>query len=262
MEYDVIKLIEFLENWANPSFQEEWDNSGWQILFDEEKTASIVVALDIDDRVIDFAIEKNSKLIITHHPMFFRGIKNINFSSYFGENILKLIENKISVYSSHTSLDIAINGVNDCLAEFLELDNCVGLSEMENGCYIGKIGTNNKFNSLAEIKNKFEDELKIDNIKLYGKYPSKLDIIAICGGSGSDFISDAVKHNANLYITGDIKYHDGQYAYENNIAVMDIGHYGSEKLIIEKLSYEYKNKFEIDVYSLTSSNFELELDRV
>ena len=122
MKYPVSEIKDYMQNWAKDEYQLSWDNSGSQIEF-KEKTDSVVLGLDLTDNLVEKAIETNSKLIITHHPMFFSGTKSIIEGSYLGDNIIKLIKNNISVFSYHTSMDIANNGVNDTLFEKLNLMN-------------------------------------------------------------------------------------------------------------------------------------------
>ena len=112
MKYPVSEIKDYMQNWAKDEYQLSWDNSGSQIEF-KEKTDSVVLGLDLTDNLVEKAIETNSKLIITHHPMFFSGTKSIIEGSYLGDNIIKLIKNNISVFSYHTSMDIANNGVNE-----------------------------------------------------------------------------------------------------------------------------------------------------
>ena len=115
-------IINIMEEYANSNLAEDWDNVGLMV-GDENKTISkILVALDIEDKIIDEAIEKNCDMIITHHPFIFKGIKSIKASDTIGARIIKLIKNNICVFSAHTNLDIAKNGTNDTLANLLNLE--------------------------------------------------------------------------------------------------------------------------------------------
>ena len=122
MKYQISEIKNYMENWAREDLQLTWDNSGSQIEFKGE-TDSLVLGLDVTDKLIDKAIEMNSKLIISHHPMFFGGEKSIIEGTYRGDNIIALIKNNISVFSYHTSMYIAEDGVNDTLFEKLNLKN-------------------------------------------------------------------------------------------------------------------------------------------
>ncbi len=104
---------------------EDWDNSGLQIGSYKNKVTKAIIALDFDSDVLKMAIDINAELIITHHPMFMKGIKSINYDLLSGSNIKSIINNDITVYSAHTNLDKGINGLNDWLA------TTIGLKEIE-----------------------------------------------------------------------------------------------------------------------------------
>lgn len=263
MDYKVCEIVDFMNEWAKPSYQESWDNSGSQILLNE-KTNSVVISLDLTDEIIDKAIEENSKLIITHHPMFFSGVKTIDENSYMGKNIIKAIRNNISIYSAHTSLDIAEDGVNDCICKLLGLKNIEGLSETEKGYSMGKIGQLDEMQyiSLKELSEFLIDALKYDGIKVYGKNREYIKKIAVCGGSGASLIEDAIKNNADVFITGDIKHHDAQYAYENELSIIDISHYHGEKLVIDQIEKKLKENFEISTIPVYINDFELSIENL
>lgn len=258
MQYTVREFVEKFERIVPKNLQEDWDNSGGQIILNKEKITSIVCSMDLTDKTIEYAIEKGSNLIFTHHPLFFAELKSIDDEKYLDKNILRLIENKISVYSSHTNLDVVSGGVNDEIAKILNLENIKGLQEVSEGNYIGRIGINSKY-SLKEIVGIFKEKYS-SNIKIYGKVPSKVEKIGLCGGAGASLLYEDEVKDLDLYITGDIKYHDGQYAYENNMCIMDIGHFGSEVFILEKMANLFKNDFGIESYCFEDNVFEIKVD--
>lgn len=257
MKYQVKEIINFMENWAKDEYQFSWDNSGKQIYFDEY-TSSVVVGMDLTDKLIDMAIEKDSKLIITHHPLFFSGVKNICQGSYIGDNIIKLIQNKISVLSCHTSLDIAAGGVNHAIF------NRLSLSDMEILTYeeerpMGLVGSLNKKMSLDNFVKFVKEKLDVENVRIYGRRPEeKIKRVSLVGGSGADFMNIA-KSKSDIYLTADVKYHDGQWAYENDFVVVDLGHFHSEKVVLDEINVKLKENFEnLDVRVSRKSSFELD----
>ena len=258
MKYQISEIKNYMEGWERKDFQLSWDNSGSQIEFKGD-TESVVLALDLSDKVIDKAIKMNSKLIITHHPMFFSGEKRIIQGTYRGDNIIKLIKNNISVFSYHTSMDIASDGVNDTLFEKLNLVNKKNFT-LEEEKEMGLVGEFEKTYSLEELLEFLEEKLDVKKIKVYGR--DKIDIknLAILGGSGADIISDAKKAGVDAYITGDIKYHDGQRAYEEGIILIDVGHFYSEKIILQKIEKRLKENFSDLIFYIEEENsFELEI---
>lgn len=258
MRYQISEIKNFMESWAKDDYQLSWDNSGSQIEF-KDYTESVVLALDLSDKVIDKAIKMNSKLIITHHPMFFSGEKRIIEGTYRGDNIIKLIKNNISVFSYHTSMDIASDGVNDTLFEKLNLVNKKNFT-LEEEKEMGLVGEFEKTYSLEELLEFLEEKLDVKKIKVYGRDKKEIKNLAILGGSGADFISAAKNLGVDAYITGDIKYHDGQRAYEEGIILIDVGHFYSEKIILQKIEKRLKENFSNLIFYIEEENsFELEI---
>lgn len=258
MKYQISEIKNFMESWAKDDYQLSWDNSGSQIEF-KGYTESVMLALDISDKVIDKAIKMNSKLIITHHPMFFSGEKRIIEGTYRGDNIIKLIKNNISVFSYHTSMDIASDGVNDTLFEKLNLVNKKNFT-LEEEKEMGLVGEFEKTYSLEGLLKFLEEKLDVKKIKVYGRDKREIKKVAILGGSGADFISAAKNLGLDAYITGDIKYHDGQRAYEEGIILIDVGHFYSEKIILQKIEKRLKENFSNLIFYIEEENsFELEI---
>src|SRR5690625_2248621 len=114
-------VFRVLEKWAPKELAYDWDNVGLQVGNYSDVTTNVLVTLDVLEAVVDEAIEQNANLIIAHHPLLFKSLKQINIQTVQGKVIKKLLENDITVYASHTNLDIAEGGVNDLLCEALEI---------------------------------------------------------------------------------------------------------------------------------------------
>src|SRR5690625_1898665 len=112
-------IFKELENWAPKELAYEWDNVGLQVGSHTDETKKVMVTLDVLKSVVDEAIEENVNLIIAHHPLLFKPLKEINFQTAKGNVIKKLIEHNITVYAAHTNLDIARGGVHDLLCDAL-----------------------------------------------------------------------------------------------------------------------------------------------
>jgi dinuclear metal center YbgI/SA1388 family protein len=122
------ELTTFLESIAPLSYQEDYDNSGLIIGLPETEIASAMISLDCTEDVIDDAIAKNCKLIISHHPIVFRGLKKLNGETYVERVVMKAIKNDIALYAFHTNFDNVLNGVNSKICERLGIKNCSILS--------------------------------------------------------------------------------------------------------------------------------------
>lgn len=237
-------IIGIMEEYANPDLAENWDNVGLILGNENESISKILVALDVDDNVIDEAILKKCQMIITHHPFIFKGIKSIRTSDTIGARIIKLIKNDISVFSAHTNLDIAKNGTNDTFANLLNLkglDNLFPPKEGEFG--LGRVGSLTEKVTFSALIDKVKEILNIKNLVVCGDLNRKVQKIGICTGSGGelDFILQAISKNCDVYITGDVKYHNSQVAKDLGICIIDATHYASEVIVLPTISQYINN---------------------
>ena len=257
MVVTVAKIKEIMDELAPPLLAEEWDNVGLQIGDPRQPVRRIWVALDPTLQVVKAACQKKIDLLITHHPLIFRPLKSIDFDTPAGSIIQMATHHKLAVFSAHTNLDIVHDGVNDVLAQRLELQNLAVLKpvqagrraqeniaalsggEMEYG--IGRIGFLAKTGSLRSLVSMVKKRLKLDFVKVAGDLEMKVTQVAICSGSGSGLMGAFLSSKAQAYISGDIHYHNALEAQSVNRAIIDIGHFPSEHLMVDALVQQLKN---------------------
>lgn len=348
-------VINSLEELAPLDFAFDWDNAGLLVGDKNKNVNKILVALDATGDVIDEAIEGNFDLIVTHHPLFFAPIKNILASTNLGTKIMKLIKNDISVYCSHTNLDVCNGGTNDVLANLLNLKNIEVLditkkeykykisvsvpvpyvdkvreSLFESGCgVLGNysecsffcdgvgtfrgnensnpfLGEKNTFTTVYEVKIEvlvdnahmknaiknmikahpyeypifdcvrlyheydeyglgrtgyldspvsFEDfaktvkkVLKLDNMRIVGNLDKQISKVAVCTGSGVSYFKKVVQSNCDVFISGDLRFHDSQKISDYDLCFIDGTHYATEQIVVEPLvQYLTKNVSNVEV---------------
>ena len=338
-------LIKKLNSFSMLSLQEKWDNSGSQIIINNNEIGKILLSLDITEDVVDFAIEKNCNLIISHHPLLFSGIKSINYKKNSGQIIIKSIQNNINIISLHTNIDKSVEGLADYFCKKLKLKNIkplgsklfhllykvvtfipedfleefltffqkanievfknysscsfynkgtgtfyptssanpflgekeklnkveevrVEITVKEEDVHgfveniktvhpyeipvidtyllktkgelkgaLGRIGYLDDKISMKEILLKLKDIFKINNLRYIAETTDKhIKKIAVCPGSGMSMIDDVINANVDLYITGDVKYHEALDASVNGVAIIDLGHFNSEFIFTELMS--------------------------
>ena len=122
----VHQVITLMEQLAPRSYAESWDNVGLMVGDRNAMVTGVLTTLDVKEETISYAIEHDCNLIISHHPLIFKGLKQLSCDTAQGRMIHKLIQHKIAVYSAHTNLDIAPGGLNDMLAERLGLIDVKG----------------------------------------------------------------------------------------------------------------------------------------
>lgn len=328
------EIVSALERFAPLPLQDGFDNAGLQIGLTEAEATGALLCLDVTELVLDEAIALGCNLVISHHPLIFKGYKSITGKDYVERCIIKAIKNEIVIYSAHTNLDNVQGGVNFKIAEKIGLKNVQILSEKEDsllklvtfvpvlhaenvrkalfmaGCgYIGNYDScsynlegEGTFRPLdgthpfcGTIGNRHtEKEIRIETIlpafkksavirALLAAHPyeepafdiyslvntwsqagagvvgeletpeTELDFlrhikktfevgcvkhtklsgrlirkVALCGGSGAFLLPQAIAKSADIFLTGEIKYHD-YFGHETEILMAEIGHYESEQ---------------------------------
>lgn len=252
MEYRVKDFVKLLEEFAPLSFQESWDNSGLIVGSREQIVDKILLALDCTEETVQEAVELGANLIITHHPLIFKGLKRVSDETYVERAIKSLIKNEISLYSIHTNIDRVPQGVSGQMADKLMLENrCPIEREIEPGVGLGLFGTLPQPVEVKDLIVKVKELFGVKALRCSRLLSEPISKIALCGGSGSSLIERARALGAQVFITGDISYHN--FFCEEGFMVMDIGHYESEigvldllkEIIIKKIAnfavYKSKN---------------------
>lgn len=342
-------IFKALEEWAPQHLAYDWDNVGLQVGSFKNVVKKVMITLDVLESVVDEAITNDVNLIIAHHPLMFKPLKKIDVDSAKGRIIEKLIKHDITVYASHTNLDVAERGVNDLLADqigIINTENLVDLAaekllklvvyvpvthadEVRNvlgeadagyiGNYshctfnsqgkgtfkplegtspylgktneieyvdeikietivrasdlsaivksviiahpyeevaydvftlenkgkqegIGRVGLLEKRISLRELANHVKETFKMTHVRVTGELGGMIEKVAILGGSGENFIEEAIHSEADVYITGDMTFHHAQDAMEMGLSVIDAGHY-IEKVMKDAVKEYLEKKF-------------------
>lgn len=228
------EIVSALEQFAPLPLQDGFDNAGMQIgLTEVEEVAGALLCLDVTETVIDEAIALGFNLIISHHPLLFFPLKSITGKDYVERCVQKAIRNNIAIYAAHTNLDNVQGGVNYKMAEKLGLTRVVLLdphpSEMSGAGVIGELEEpQGELEFLNNLKRTFEVEC-LEHSKLTGRLIQR---VALCGGAGSFLINKAVLQEADVFITGEIKYHEFM-GREKELLLASIGHYESEQYTLE-----------------------------
>lgn len=337
-------FLEKMEQWAPLKYAEDWDNPGLQVGDRQKEIHKVMVALTPGEAAVKAAVEAKADLLLTHHPLIFKPVKQINSDTATGRILLNLIQNDMNLYCAHTNLDIASGGVNDVLANVLQLQQVQPLADLVQeviyykvvvfvpvgyeevvrqamcdagaGCIgnystctfqargtgtflpaentnpflgevgqleyadeyrletivpqpvlpavikametvhpyeevaydvfrlenngpvrgIGRIGQLAAPMSMADFLAFTGQQLQCNHLTYQGDLQKNVQRVALCGGSGISYLKAAKKAGADVYVTGDMKYHDGQLASELGMNVIDAGHFGTERLITEAMA--------------------------
>ena len=224
-----------LEQFAPLPLQESWDNAGLQVGLTETEVSGALLCLDVNEKILDEAIQKGCNLVVSHHPLLFRGLKTISDLTDVQRTVRKAIQREICVISMHTNMDNAKGGVNFRIARKLGLQNVQFFAAKQvNGLEAGS-GVIGEFaepmaadDFVILVKKTFGVECAQCNELL--RRPVKR--VAICGGAGDFLLDEALKNGADAFITGEMHYHQ-YFGYEQQIQICVIGHYQSEQFTTE-----------------------------
>lgn len=349
---DVVECMDVL---APQHLKESWDNVGLQMGHPDDNVAVVLVALTPTQDVIEEAVAEKADMLITHHPLIFKGPLTLRQDDPLGALVYELNKANMAFFCAHTNLDVAEHGVNDALGQKLGLENmrflvetssapyyklatyvplahfeevqrslfaagagrqgdyeCCGWSCQGTGSFlpkegskpylgqvgevflaeeqklevlvkaedlskvvealltshpyeevaydlfkeehlktsygIGRIGELAEPTSLANCLARWQENLDVERLNYTGDLGRMVKKVAFCGGSATSYLSEASAQQADVYLTGDVRYHDAQRAQEMGIALVDAGHYGTEKHALTYLQgYLQENFPEIKV---------------
>ncbi len=230
-----------IEEFAPLALQEKWDNSGLCIGSPEDKVSSVLLGLDCTPELVDEAIACGADMIVTHHPLIFSGLKKISAEDLVGEAVVKAIRAGISVYAAHTSADKVIAGVSGAMAARLGLKDVRILDEDGEGTGLGVVGNLPEPMTAQDALELVKERFALKVVKSSKPVGCKIERVAMCGGSGGSLIGAARAAGAQLYISGDISYHN--FFTPEGFMIMDIGHYESEIEIVDILFSLIKKNF-------------------
>lgn len=251
--------------------QDSWDNSGLQIGAWDNHVTNIVVALDLTPDVIKKAIDCDANLIVTHHPLIFKGVKSIDTNDNKGKLIYQAIKIGFNVISIHTPIDKAL--LSKTFAKYMQLKvsdhySCEDIIPLSQSGY----GSVFKYNKNTRVSNFVKTVASVLGCDIEFAHTNAVDdimlenpTIAFCGGAGGEFIPDAINAGADIYITGDIRYHDF-VDYAGKIILIDMGHSQTETFITgvfkSIISDGLRNQFEFypDIQEYTKHTVKSILD--
>ena len=312
-------LMSLMNEWAPPSLAEKWDHPGLQVGNSQVPVQKVLVSLDLTEENVDLAIREGVSMIISHHPFLFKGLHELDLTTYKGRVIEKLIKHDILAFAAHTNLDTAKGGVNDALAAALDLKELRGLvpekthpmyklaayvtptaarafyhhvkeiygndvghyyllddeddmtqeakmemnvlapslsallADLQTYCgkvhydiyplangeekeYMGRVGYLPKEMRGIEALQYIKEKLGIPDLRYAGDVERTVKTVAILGGAGSEFAALAKSKGADLYLTGDLKYHEAQDASRLGLLIADGGHFYTERVIVPALA--------------------------
>ncbi|SFT49065.1 dinuclear metal center protein, YbgI/SA1388 family [Selenomonas sp. GACV-9] len=233
-------VMDALERIAPKRLAEDWDNPGLLVGALNQDIHKILVCLDVSDEVVEQAVASGADMIVAHHPLIFKGIRKVRTDLPLGRRLQQLLKHDIAVAAAHTNLDIAEGGVNDVLAQAIGLTKLSAFvieHQEEDGSVVsmGRVGSLPAPMTVQDFAAQVRDALPTEHVRLVDAGQRPVRKVAICSGSGAEFIQRAAFVGADVYVTGDVKYHEAQQAVELGLHIIDAGHFGTEFPVVTAL---------------------------
>jgi dinuclear metal center YbgI/SA1388 family protein len=245
-------ILEWLDAYAPFRFAASWDRCGLQV---GDRTASVerlMVGLDPSAETIGEAIHLKCQCLVTHHPLFIRPLDAVRTDEFPGNLISRALVGGVNLIAAHTNLDVARAGTNETLAEMLSLASLqplevdASLEKEERYLGLGLIGLLAHPVPLREFAEASRDVLGGIGVRVVGESSRPVQRVALCTGSGGSLVERAIREGVDVYVTGDLKYHEALRALEEGLALVDVGHFASERIIVAPLAEYLRTRAVLD----------------
>ena len=234
----VADVVAYLEEFAPPELAEDWDNVGLLLGHSRAPVSKILTCLTLTPDVAAEAMESAVQLVVSHHPVLFRGTKQVTDRTSEGRMLLSLIENGVAVFSPHTSFDSAAGGINQQLAESFGLTGIQPIrpDAVVEGLGSGRVGAVSEGVKLCEFLAVVRSAVAGDYLEYSGVLDSAVSKVAVACGAAGDFLEDAVTMGCDTFVTGEARFHAALEARTVGVNLILLGHYSSERPAVERLA--------------------------
>jgi dinuclear metal center YbgI/SA1388 family protein len=238
-------ILDILEEIVPSHSAENWDNPGLQIGQLSQEVSKVFISLDPTLKSLRKAVKRNAQVLLTHHPLILNPISSLNGDRYPGDVIFEAIETGVSIIAAHTNLDVVWGGINDGLGDLFGLQRVEVLEERndldEGGS--GRIGDLPESARLSEVTERIMGLLGAEKVRVVGPKDKRIDRVAVVGGAGGGMVASASKKGAQLLITGDVRHHEALEAEALGLALIDAGHFQTEKAALKPFANHLGNRF-------------------
>lgn len=253
--FTVNDISEIMEKLAPLNLALEWDNVGLQIGQPQKAVSTVLVTLTLTREVLATALASQADLIIAHHPLIFKPLERIRIDEPLGALLADLLKHDLALYVAHTNLDQAAQGLNYWLAEKLQLqEQKVLIPGSDQGTGLGRIGVIAP-RSLGKFANELEQLWGL-SLRVVGDLGRMISKVAVLSGSGGSFVQQAKQAGADVLVTGDVSYHHALDAEALGLALIDAGHFATERIMVRGVAdyLQVKTANRLKVIEETSGN--------
>ncbi len=227
----VADVMAAMQRWYPAEWAESWDRVGLVVGDPDAPVRRILFAVDCVPETVAQAVEQEADLLLTHHPLLLRGVSSVATTSYKGRLVHRMIRSGVALFVAHTNADVAEPGVSSALAACLGLRDTRPLCPTEDGRGHGRIGELPAPSTLAELTAQVAAALPATagGIRAAGDPQRPVRTVAVCGGAGDSFLTDAAAAGADAYLTADLRHHPvSEYVSDSGPALLDAAHWATE----------------------------------
>ncbi len=229
-------LADFLEQFAPAALAEDWDNVGLLVGDPDRPVRRLMTCLTITPSSAAEAIDRGADLIVAHHPLPFHPLKRLTTETTAGRLLLDLIAARIAIYSPHTAFDSARQGINQRLAEGLELQEISPLVPGDEDLGAGRHGRLAEPVALGELVDRVKGFLRIDRLQCVGDLQRTVQTVAVACGAAGEFLDAARQTQCDCMVIGETRFHTCLEAEAAGMALLLPGHFASERFAVECLA--------------------------
>jgi len=174
-------------------------------------------------------------MLVTHHPLIFRPLRSVDVNDPLGKSIQMAVEHRLAVFAAHTNLDRTPGGLNDLLAERIGLKHVAPPRGEEDRAAWGRIGDLPRRTALASLARRLKKAFGVRMVRIAGPPQLAATRVFVCSGSGGGLVGEFLRSDAQVYISGDLRYHDALQIAQAGRGLIDIGHFASERIVVDAL---------------------------
>ncbi|MCH2209655.1 MAG: Nif3-like dinuclear metal center hexameric protein [Fuerstiella sp.] len=241
----VSEVCRFLDQMAPKELAEDWDNTGLLVGRADVDVSRILTCLTLTSDVAKEALKQGAQLIVSHHPVLFRGARAISDQTSEGRLLLELIQGAVAVYSAHTRFDSAQYGVNQQLAEGFGLRSVVPIRRSECLPEIGsgRVGRLSGPCLLKDFLDVVREVCQAKYLEYCGEEDAVVEHVAVACGAAAEFLDDAIAVGCDTFVTGEARFHSALAARAAGVNLIVTGHYSSERPAMEWLADKLQASF-------------------
>lgn len=235
-------ILGWLDCFAPFRYAASWDQCGLQVGDPEAPVERLLVALDPSSATLKEARDRACQCLVSHHPLLVQPLKAVRADHFPSNLVIAAVLGGIHLIAAHTNVDAARDGTNEVLGGKLSVVRMEPLegdeSRIGEDRYggMGRVGSLPQAMAFAALVVKTSDALGGIPLRAVGDAKRQIARVALCSGSGGSLMEQAIRAGVDVFITGDIKYHDAQRAVEAGLALIDVGHFASEQIIVRPLA--------------------------